>query len=340
MNPKLLILIFSLFFLKGYSQPAENVTDAKGLKQGKWVKKNEKNKVIYEGTFKDDQPTGEFRYYYDTGEIQAISVFSGNGKICRSKLYFPGNILMAEGKYINQQKDSTWKFYNAPNALVSEENYNNGKKNGTEKVFDGKNHIVELRNWKNGVLEGTYVKYYVSGDVQEEGNYKNGLIEGEVKFYFPGKKIAVSGSYVHSLKNGRWVHRSGNGVTNTLIETYKSGNLDGYYAEWYEKDGTPKVKGEYKQGKKNNKWSFFNEKGKLLCDSTFSLGFLHGLVTAYYENGSKQSEMNFYYSHKTGKYTEWDESGKITKEENFPAIEEVKKIMWKEEQERQKTGKQ
>ena len=60
-----------------------NRYDSKGKKQGKWIKKNSAGKVIYEGMFDEDIPTGKFIYYSETGEVTTISVFSDKGKTVR-----------------------------------------------------------------------------------------------------------------------------------------------------------------------------------------------------------------------------------------------------------------
>ena len=96
------------------------------------------------------------------------------------------------------------------------------------------------------------------------------------------------------------------------------------------------MKGEYKQGKRNGKWTYFDEKGKLEADTAFLFGYLHGTCTEYYENGNKKSESNYYYSHKTGKWSEWNEEGTVTKEEVFDSVDAVKKKMILEEKEKKK----
>jgi len=328
----ILLLLFSLLLFA--QQELLNQTDKNGKKQGKWIKKDAHGRPVYEGVFKDGKPLGEFKYFYDTGEIQTLSFFYNNGSVCRTKHYFPGNILMAEGKYINQKRDSIWKFYNAPNALVSEESFKNGKKDGPEKNYDGRGKLVEEKNWKDSILNGPWKKYYDDGSIQQEGFYNTGFLEGDMKFYYPGKIPAVVGQYQHSLKQGKWTHYDRTGKIITQVENYNLGNLHGYYAAWSDKDNTPKLKGEYKQGKKNGKWTYFDKNGKLEADSTFAFGYLHGACTEYYNNGAKKSESNYYYSHKTGKWSEWDENGKVTKEEVFDSIDEVKKKMYLEEKEK------
>ncbi len=318
-------------FIVFAQQPTLNQVDKNGKKQGKWVKKDKYERVLYEGNFKDGKPEGEFKYYYDNKDIKTISVFSKNGTFCRTKHYFPENVLMAEGNYLNEKRDSVWKFYNAPNALVSEESFKNGKKDGFEKNYNGKGKLVEERNWKDSVLNGTWKKYYENGEIQQEGNYLNGKLEGQMTFFYPEKIVAVSGSYVHSLKQGKWVqyHRSGKYITQS--ENYKNGTLDGAYAEWNDKNGGPLVRGFYKQGKRHDRWTYHDEIGKIKKDTTFFIGYLQGTCSEYYQDGKKKKETNYYYSKPIGTWTEWDESGKVVKEEKFDTIEQAKAKLTAEE---------
>ena len=328
----ILLLVSAILF----AQPtALNQTDKTGKKQGKWIKKDEHGRPVYEGTFKDNKPVGEFKYFYDTGELKTSSVFSTDG-ICRSKHYFPGNILMAEGNYVKEKRDSIWKFYNAPNSLVSEESFKKGKKDGPEKNFNGKGKLIEEKMWKDSILNGPWKKYYEDGNVQQEGVYVGGFLDGDMKFYYPNKVPAAVGHYQHSLKSGKWMYYDRSGKIVTQTENYYLDNLNGYFAQWSEKDGAPIVKGAYKQGQKHDKWTFFNEKGKLEKDSTFNIGYIHGVCSEYFENGSKKKECNYYFSHPTGKWTEWDATGKVLKEEVKDAVDVIKVKMLKEERERER----
>lgn len=342
MNKKaILSLIFGFISLSIWAQQEPlNQVDKAGKKQGHWIKKDEHGKPVYEGHFKDNRPYGEFKYFYDTGEIQTVSVFSAGGTVCRTKHYFPGNILMAEGKYLNEKRDSVWKFYNAPNSLVSQESFKNGRKDGLEKNFDVKGKLTEEKNWKDSTLHGPWKKFYEDGTVQQEGTYNAGVLEGPMKFFYPGNIPAVVGQYQHSLKTGKWTYYDRTGKSIIMIENYYLSDLHGYYAVWAEKDGMPMIKGEYRKGKRNGKWTFYDEKGKIAADSSFSVGYLHGACTEYYPGGNKKTETNYYFSHKTGKWSEWDEAGKVIKEENFDTVDGVKKKMAAEEKERKKKEKE
>ena len=113
------------------------------------------------------------------------------------------------------------------------------------------------------------------------------------------------------------------------IENYTQGDLDGYTAKWSEKDGTPKMKGEYKKGKRTSTWNYFDKKGKLEKDSTFLAGYIHGTCTEYFENGNKKHQSSYYYNNQVEDDTEWGETGKIIKTEKLASVDEMKKKLFK-----------
>ena len=75
-----LFFAWPVFRFSSLAQGSNNITDAKGFKQGKWVGTFESGKTRYEGSFKDNLPFGTFVYYYESGEKSADLVFSENGK--------------------------------------------------------------------------------------------------------------------------------------------------------------------------------------------------------------------------------------------------------------------
>src|SRR5680860_997814 len=104
----IIVIIFILVSTIGFSQE-ENTIDAKGLKQGLWKKYHPNGMIRYKGNFKDDKPVGEFKYFYDSGKLQAkISHF---GEESYANNYYETGEVKATGKYENQLKDSIWTLY-------------------------------------------------------------------------------------------------------------------------------------------------------------------------------------------------------------------------------------
>jgi antitoxin component YwqK of YwqJK toxin-antitoxin module len=223
MNTKLTFAIFLLFastFLS--AQTALNLTDSKGRKQGYWVKYNAQKKKLYEGTFVDNIPTGKFIYYYDTGIQRSIAIFSNNGKVTRTKMFDSGGNLSGEGKYVDEQKDSTWVFYNQEGKKISDEIYLKGIKNGIARVYFANGELAEEKFYKNGMLEGVAKKFFESGQIKSQMNYVNNKVDGIGTFYYPSGKIDAQGKYVNDLKEGDWKYFDENGKLKQTLK-YRNG---------------------------------------------------------------------------------------------------------------------
>ena len=206
------------------SQEAPNKKDAAGKKQGHWIKLDANQKKVYDGNFLNDIPTGKFTYYYDSGIEKAVTYFSKNGTIARTKMYNAGGKLMGEGKYVNEKKDSIWRFYDEEGALLSQETYANGKKNGESKVFYRNGQPAEVKFWKDDVLNGPRTTYFEGGEVKYKGQYINGKVEGKVTFYHSTGKVDAEGMYKNDLKDGSWKYYTENG-TLKRTDTYVNGYL-------------------------------------------------------------------------------------------------------------------
>ncbi len=192
----------------------KNHTDARGFKQGVWEKKDEvSQKLIYKGTFKDDKPQGVFYYYYKNSDsLRTKTEFRKNGKIAYVTMHhLTSGKMQAKGKYINEEKDSTWNFYDEKGVLISTENYLNGKKNGLSKIFYETGGLSEEKTFKNGKEEGFFKLFYDDKKLKAEGTYLGGEYNGKCSWYFPNGIAAAQGFYIQGIKNAVWVYKAQDG---------------------------------------------------------------------------------------------------------------------------------
>lgn len=236
----LFMAIFFMFSSLLNAQEQKNVTDANGLKQGVWEKKNEAGKLVYTGAFKDGKPEGEFVYYDSTGKIKAKSVYTENGTNAFTVIY-RNDKKASEGLYINEKKQGIWKFYNNDQVLLAEEVYENGVPEGIWKTYYANGAILEEMPYKNGVKEGNWKQYFYDGPIKTNGTYIKGKLEGLTTFYYPDGKIFISGPYVNNLKDGVWMHLDEKGVAEKR-EIWKSGFL--VAEEFYNKEQERMIKEE------------------------------------------------------------------------------------------------
>lgn len=209
-----------------FSQELNQVDDL-NRKQGKWRKTYPNGTIRYQGQFHNNRPYGVFKYYDENANLKAITVFSDDGIIGRTKTFYKTGQLMAEGKYINQLKDSTWLYYSdIDSCLIASEEYKDGVLNGKSiSYFPKSKQPVRILNYKNGLKEGAFQKFFKNGQIMTEGTYKDDLLEGEFILYYSNGNIEQKGKYTKGVQTGKWQYFDENGQPVSEDE-YKSGKAN------------------------------------------------------------------------------------------------------------------
>jgi len=198
---KHLLIITILFPVLLFGQ---NKTDGKGQKQGAWEVKFEDSDIVrYRGQFKDNKPYGKFEYYYPNGKLSAVSKFDLGGIVVRTTMFDIEGSPMGYGKYINQQKDSTWTYFQN-NQVISKEDYKNGERHGKKTVFYDDGQVYEEYHFANNLEEGQWKMYYPNGNIKITCNYVNGNRNGQITYYYNDGQQETVGFYKNAVKNGFW----------------------------------------------------------------------------------------------------------------------------------------
>lgn len=200
---------------------AENKVDGKGLKQGEWKKFHDNGILRYEGNFKNDSPIGEFKYYYDTGNIQTKIKHTKRGSYSIS--FYKSGGPQAIGKFIDQKKDSTWVYYDLDGYKIASDYYVTGLKNRISYVFYQNGKIAEEVAYQNDFEQGATTKYWNDGKKKELSHYVNGALEGKSAYFNSLGKRSISGFYYHGLRNGVWLYFEDDGNTIKKREKYDKG---------------------------------------------------------------------------------------------------------------------
>ncbi len=224
----ILSIIFFSFFIyqSSFAQENYNRIDTNGWKQGKWIKMWSNGEIKYKGQFHDDQPYGEFRYYYPSGKLKAIMTFQEDGKKAHNITYHENGEKMAEGDFIQQKKEGIWKYYGEDGKLIYEETYHNGTLNGKKiTYYPESGQPFEVLEYKNGIKNGKWIKYFPEGTMMTQTQYINGKLEGDFVNYTPEGKILVKGKYKNDKQDGVWEFYDE--ATGKLLrkEHYRAGKL-------------------------------------------------------------------------------------------------------------------
>lgn len=231
-------LLAILSFTFSFAQET-NKLDAKGLKQGKWVKKYKgSDNVLYVGNFKDDIPVGKFKFYYSTGKLKALNDYRNNGKDSYAAAYYENGKVMSYGKYTNKKKDSTWKYFDDKGNLTSTEEYANGEKNGKTVVYypinperDRRNRVLEVTEYRDGLRHGDWIQYYKSGKKLAEGTYELDDFQGMVTYYHSNEEKKITKPYKNGLEHGFTRTYDGAGKETSKTYYWKGRKLEGELLE-------------------------------------------------------------------------------------------------------------
>ena len=208
-----------------FSQEDINQQDDSGKKFGAWEGKYSNGSLRYKGRFHDNQPVGIFQYFYEDGSKRATNEFSKNGLKAINKSYSKNGILIAEGIYFDQKKDSIWRIYSdADGVLLSEESYKNDLLEGVTIVYyPGTVQKAEETFYSGGLKNGLSTKFFEDGKVMSVTNFKDDQPEGLFTFYYESGLVQMTGSFKNGLKSGKWLSYDEQG--NVLSEEdYKEQN--------------------------------------------------------------------------------------------------------------------
>ena len=210
---KLLLVLFFSVVLTPLTR-AQNHTDARGLRQGKWTGTYSNGSVRYRGQFRDGKPYGTFTYYYPAGMQKAKMTYTDKGKSAYVRSFHLNGKPMAEGKFIGHKKDSTWNYYSdVDGKRVLVENYKAGVKQGPTIVFyPSTGKPSKLTDYKNGHKNGRWIRYFPDGKISTSGTYVNDTLQGPFLVYDINGKLLMKGQYKNALQEGSWITYDSLGV--------------------------------------------------------------------------------------------------------------------------------
>ncbi|MBU0489678.1 MAG: toxin-antitoxin system YwqK family antitoxin [Bacteroidetes bacterium] len=199
-----------------------NKVDEKGRKQGVWKKFHETGEVKYCGKFVDDVPVDTFKYYYPDGKLMNTLAYEPGGKIAHSINYFEdGKTVMAEGDYLEKEKNGKWQYFTETGDIVREENYLKGLPEGQWKNFYPGSGMSNLVTYKNGKKDGPWNEYFQNGKVKFAGTYVGDSLHGEFTIYYPSGFKKKRGQYINNYKEGVWTVWNSDGSVKGPIKYVK-----------------------------------------------------------------------------------------------------------------------
>jgi len=215
------ILFIFIFFIPLFAAAQLNQTDANGLRQGTWQKKQANGRLLYEGQFKDDKPIGEWKRYHPGGQLKALIEYHGD--TAYTQLFDVWKNKVAEGAYVNERKEGLWKIFNQ-NRLVADETYVGGIKNGVAHRYYDTGEVMEETHWQNGEQNGDYKVFFKNGEPYLQCKMRDNMRDGLFLVYFENGRQEMVASYRNNLRDGDWKYYNREGDLRYTLQ-YDQGKI-------------------------------------------------------------------------------------------------------------------
>ena len=242
------------------------------------------------GTYNaDEKKTGEWRFYYDTGELEEIQRYTTPDEAFTYQSFYLNGNPKEEGSHAGGKRTGKQVVYSAAGAKIYEGTYQNAEKHGRFQAYYPDQTLKSEASYVNGRQDGPYRNYHADGTLSEEGSYQAGKEHGP---------------YVGYHKNGKPSARG----------RMAAGEFDGDW-QWFHDNGKPAKTASFRGGKQEGVCKLFFADGTLNQEYNCVNGQTDGLVRVYDTDGKPYFEQE----HKAGqirKYRYFDKQGKVVGEES------------------------
>ncbi|MCH7964102.1 MAG: hypothetical protein IH852_09200 [Bacteroidetes bacterium] len=104
------------------------------------------NKII-EYDIVDGIKHGDFRLYYESGNIEIKGQIDKNKNIGKWQYFYESGQIESEGNFVDDFPEGEWKWYYRLGALREQGNFKGGKRIGFWKQFDVSGNVIEEKEF-------------------------------------------------------------------------------------------------------------------------------------------------------------------------------------------------
>jgi len=195
--------------------------------------------------------------------------------------------------------------------------------------------------FKDGKPIGDYKRYHENGKLNAYLIYDNTGEWADAKLYDEDGKIVAEGKYFGKLKDGLWIYsHDGNKVAE---ENFKMGKKEGVSKSFFNNGNVSEEK-NWAGDIENGVWRQYYIDGKKRLETRIDNGVRNSVYYLYYTNGRLKIRGKYKNDRMDGKWTYYNEKGKVTKEiryvkgvaENQNELDEKEQEVFKQFEENKK----
>jgi antitoxin component YwqK of YwqJK toxin-antitoxin module/Tfp pilus assembly protein PilF len=235
------------------------------VKEGNWMITRGDGSVSERGFYKNDASEGDWYIYNEDGNPAQLLKFLGGVLEGESRAFHPngrplGIYPRKEGEMHGVDREFTLSGF-----PLTEFHAKDGLKEGTAKEYFYRQGYSRSTTFKNNKAEGPYTETWLNGITKTTGTYRDSIPEGFTITWYPDGSKESEGTLKNGLPAGAWIKYFPNGAKQETYGYDEEGLLSGIKL-------------------------IYNREGKIIRkDSIYSGGFLNGIRTNYYPEGSISS---------------------------------------------------
>lgn len=304
-------------------------TYVNGKQEGYYAEYYKNGVIKTQGYFKDNAQYGLWKTYYINKEIES-ELYYHKGKVHGESIFYSVSGKKASSVFFEYDRPIKYILY-APDGKVLDKNSivrKEKKYKFTTRHYNNK--VFKDFSYQYGKRHGPYIEYDFNGNKVQVGEFLGDDKNGEWIDYYESGKIKSKSNFITGNLNGEYVEYYENGQIKTT-ETYEYGTQIGDDISYYE-NGNISLKFHVDYGAKHGKQTFFDKQGRVQLIRFYERGRLigysyldekgvekpmiplkneSGKVIAYYQNGKKSKEMEFFNGKLVNDYKEYYFNGTL-----------------------------
>lgn len=159
----------------------------------------ENGKLMYEKHYKNNKPTGNWKFYYENGQVHAVGSFDKNDSIGSDWKFFDDKGNDYFGEAYDSMKVLDFTVDHRPLSVA----YFSGDEEMRYQFND--NFTLNAKGLvKNGVKEGRWEFYYANGQIRMEAMFNGGVENGAYNSYRENGIPYFRGFYINGKRANVW----------------------------------------------------------------------------------------------------------------------------------------
>ena len=172
----------------------------------------------------------------------------------------------------------------------------------------GTDQVQYEGQFEGGRMVGTWKEYHPNGQLHWQVGWVDGKRQGPIEAWHENGEKHYTGEYLDDQQHGKWDYWYDDGA---YFQTYffEKGLKTGDYV-CDERDGSPRARGQFEEGKLHGPWEWRNQKNHELVRRGYDRGAFTGMSEAWYYGGQLAYRKEYRGGGLCGVFEAYDEDGK------------------------------